>query len=110
MPQGARMAARRVIRDRDRHPSAAKHIVVHGRVQGVGFRESLRYEAEMRGLRGWVRNRREGTVEAVLAGDPTEVDEVVAWARRGPPSARVTTVEVHEIEGHFTSFERLPTA
>jgi acylphosphatase len=97
---------------RDRHVPAyaAKHMVVHGQVQGVGFRESLRYEVEMRGLTGWVRNRREGTVEAVVAGDPREVDEVVAWARRGPPSAHVTGVEVKDVDGRFTVFERLPTA
>jgi acylphosphatase len=92
------------------HGYAAKHLVVHGRVQGVGFRESLRYEAEMRGLTGWVRNRREGTVEAVVAGDAREVEEVVAWARRGPPTAHVTGVEVQDADGRFQTFERLPTA
>lgn len=103
------MPSKNAQRDRPRRAYAAKHLVVRGRVQGVGFRESLRYEAEMRGLTGWVRNRREGTVEAVVAGDPAEVDEVVAWARRGPPSAHVTSLEVHEVEGTFDAFERLPT-
>jgi acylphosphatase len=97
---------------RRRQPAghAAKHLLIQGRVQGVGFRESLRYEAEMRGLTGWVRNRREGTVEAVVAGDAREVEEVVAWARRGPPSAHVTDVQVSDVPGTFDRFERLPTA
>jgi acylphosphatase len=97
-------------RDRKAAAYAAKHLLVHGRVQGVGFRESLRYEAEMRGLTGWVRNRREGTVEAVVAGDPSEVEEVVQWARRGPPSAHVAGVDVKDVDERFTAFERLPTA
>ncbi len=103
------MPSKSASRDRRRPASIAKHLLIHGSVQGVGFRESLRYEAEMRGLTGWVRNRREGTVEAVVAGDPSEVAEIVAWARRGPSSSHVTRVDVKDVEWHFTAFERWPT-
>jgi len=69
-------------------------ITVHGRVQGVGYRYTLQATAEREGVRGWVRNRRDGTVEALLAGDARAVDTVVARAQEGPPSARVTRVDV----------------
>ncbi|MEV8239745.1 acylphosphatase [Microbacterium testaceum] len=69
-------------------------ITVHGRVQGVGFRYALRDEAQRAGVRGWVRNRRDGTVEALLSGDPAIVDDVLAWAHHGPPSAAVERVDV----------------
>jgi len=75
----------------------AKHLVISGRVQGVGFRYSMSEEAERLGVTGWVRNRRDGTVEAVLDGATDAVDAVLAWARRGPRGASVTEVEVTEI-------------
>ncbi|MEV7828012.1 acylphosphatase [Microbacterium enclense] len=68
-------------------------ITVHGRVQGVGFRYALHAAAQRAGARGWVRNRRDGTVEALIAGDATTVDAVIAWAHDGPPSARVDRVD-----------------
>lgn len=71
-------------------------ITVTGRVQGVGFRYALRAEAQRRGTRGWVRNRRDGAVEAVVAGDADAVEGVIAWAHDGPPSARVDDVDVVE--------------
>ncbi len=71
----------------------AVRMVVHGRVQGVWFRESCRQEAEAHGVRGWVTNRDDGAVEAVLAGPAAAVQAVVAWARTGPPAARVERVE-----------------
>jgi acylphosphatase len=74
-------------------PVEALRIVVHGRVQGVFFRDSCRREAERLGVRGWVRNREDGTVEAVLAGRPGALEEMVRWAQEGPPYARVETVE-----------------
>jgi len=87
---------------------------VWGRVQGVGYRESLRAEALRLGVRGWVRNRRDGSVEAVLQGPPEAVEAVLAWARRGPPAARVTQLEVKPASGEFDrlypGFERLPSA
>ena len=91
------------------NPCMAKHLVISGRVQGVGFRYSLAEEAERLRVNGWVRNRRDGTVEAVVDGDPEAVRALVAWARRGPPSARVTGVEISETEGPFARFEMRPT-
>lgn len=88
----------------------AKHLVISGRVQGVGFRYSMAEEAERLGATGWVRNRRDGTVEAVLDGSSEAVDALLAWARRGPPSARVTGVQISEAAGAFERFELRPTA
>ncbi|HZE09988.1 MAG TPA: acylphosphatase, partial [Burkholderiales bacterium] len=70
----------------------AKHLLISGRVQGVGFRYAMGEEAERLGATGWVRNRRDGTVEAAVDGAPEAVDALISWARRGPPSARVTGV------------------
>ena len=69
-------------------------LVVTGRVQGVWYRASMRREAEALGLVGWVRNRADGAVEAEAAGPTNAVDRLVAWARVGPPAARVDAVEV----------------
>ena len=87
----------------------AKHLKISGRVQGVGFRYSMSEEAERLGVTGWVRNRRDGTVEAVIDGAPAAVEEVLAWARRGPRGASVTDVRVNEIPGSFERFELRPT-
>lgn len=70
-------------------------VMVHGRVQGVWYRESCRREATSAGVAGWVRNNPDGTVEAALEGDVTAVEQVLAWMRRGPPSAVVTGVQVN---------------
>ncbi|MCU0804767.1 MAG: acylphosphatase [Burkholderiales bacterium] len=86
-----------------------KLLRIHGRVQGVGYRESLRWEAERRGATGWVRNRRDGTVEAAIDGDPAVIDALIDWCRAGPPAARVTAVDVADIDGPFAGFARLPT-
>lgn len=83
----------------------AKHLTIRGRVQGVGFRESMRWEADRLGATGWVRNRRDGTVEAVVDGGPEAVAALVAWAHRGPASAHVVHVVVTDIEGSFVGFE-----
>jgi acylphosphatase len=88
----------------------AKHLVISGRVQGVGFRYSMAEEAERLGATGWVRNRRDGTVEAVVDGPTGAVDALVAWARRGPPSARVTGILVSETAETFEHFEMRTTA
>jgi acylphosphatase len=88
----------------------AKHLVISGSVQGVGFRYAIAEEAVRLGITGWVRNRRDGTVEAVIDGATDAVDALLAWARRGPPSARVTDVAISEIEGRFERFETRPTA
>ena len=72
----------------------ARQIRVSGRVQGVGYRASLQHEARERGVSGWVRNRSDGSVEALLRGSTEAVEALIAWARRGPPGARVTNVAV----------------
>lgn len=76
-----------------------RHVIVHGRVQGVGFRAFVEDTAERLGLKGWVRNRRDGTVEAVFAGPVQAVTEAIEACRRGPRSARVTKVDASDGEG-----------
>jgi len=71
-------------------------VVVHGRVQGVWFRGSTETEARAAGVCGWVRNRADGSVEAVFEGPVAAVERLVAFCRRGPRHARVEGVEVHE--------------
>lgn len=75
-----------------------RHVVVHGGVQGVFFRDSTRDEAERQGVAGWVRNRDNGAVEAVFEGDPQAVERLVDWCRSGPSSADVESVEADEEE------------
>jgi acylphosphatase len=70
-----------------------RHVIVHGRVQGVGFRAWTETTALRLGLEGWVRNRRDGSVEALLAGTPDTVAAMLALIRRGPPGARVDRIE-----------------
>lgn len=69
-----------------------RHLNIHGRVQGVGYRWSLCAEAQRLGLAGWVRNRRDGSVEALVVGPPEAVDALTLWAERGPSMARVERV------------------
>jgi acylphosphatase len=83
---------------------------IRGQVQGVGYRWSMAEEARERGVHGWVRNRRDGSVEAVLSGSPQAIEQMVAWARRGPRSARVETVDVSAGDGIFATFDLRPTA
>jgi acylphosphatase len=72
--------------------------IVHGRVQGVFFRDTTRRKASSRGVAGWVRNRPDGTVEAVFEGEPDAVEAMLAFCRQGPPGAAVERVEVSEEE------------
>lgn len=88
---------------------ATRRLVIRGRVQGVFYRESMRQEAERLGITGWVCNRRDGTVEAVVQGTPAAVQAMLAWCRRGPEDARVAGVEVQPAEGSFERFETRPT-
>lgn len=90
--------------------AVTRRVVVHGTVQGVGFRESMRREATRLGVTGWVRNRQDGAVEAVVQGALAAVEAIVAWAGHGPPSAEVTSIEVEDAQGDFTRFEQRPTA
>jgi acylphosphatase len=73
-----------------------RRVVVRGRVQGVGYRAWTEDTAILNGLEGWVRNRRDGTVEAVFAGVPQAVDCMIEACRRGPESARVDAIDVQE--------------
>lgn len=92
-------------------PTRTVHIRVDGRVQGVGYRAFVEMNAVDLGLTGWVRNRRDGSVEAVLQGAPETIDEMLALCRKGPPAARVDGVEIiGEGVGAFTHFEVRPTA
>ena len=86
-------------------PGIARRLTISGRVQGVGFRYALADEARARGLSGWVRNRRDGTVEALVAGREAEVEAMIAWARRGPPAARVAEVRVEPATADRADFE-----
>ena len=76
----------------------------------MGYRAGMIDEARRLGVTGWVRNRRDGTVEAVVDGDPAAVDAIVAWARRGPRGAAVTDVAIADTGGTFSDFDWLPTA
>ncbi|HEX8012227.1 MAG TPA: acylphosphatase [Casimicrobiaceae bacterium] len=88
----------------------ARRITIGGRVQGVGFRYALADEARERNLRGWVRNRRDGTVEALVVGPEADVEALIAWARRGPRAARVTGVSVEPaVETAVDAFSITPT-
>jgi acylphosphatase len=86
-----------------------RRLVIRGRVQGVFYRESLRQEATRLGVTGWVCNRRDGTVEAVVQGSADAVDAITRWAQRGPEEARVQAVEVSQAQGDFAAFEKRPT-
>lgn len=86
-----------------------QHVKIFGRVQGVFFRESMSREAQRLGITGWVRNCRDGTVEAVIQGTPAEVAAMIEWARVGPERAQVERVEIGEGRGDYASFERLET-
>ncbi len=69
-------------------------VIVHGFVQGVWFRQSTKDTAERLGVRGWVRNLPDGSVEAVFEGEKKKVEEIVAWCHRGPSGAQVSSVEI----------------
>ena len=74
-----------------------RRVIVQGHVQGVFFRDACECEAARHGVDGWVRNRDDGTVEAVFEGEQALVDELVSWCRQGPNDAEVTRVETfHE--------------
>ena len=86
-----------------------RRLAIRGEVQGVWFRESMRIEAERLGVAGWVANRFDGSVEAVVQGTPEAVDAITRWARRGPERARVDQLQVGEASGDFSRFEKRPT-
>jgi acylphosphatase len=82
------------------------HVIIEGRVQGVFFRYHTQEVALHLGLKGWVKNRRDGRVEAVFEGDKNGVDEVIQWCHQGPLEARVTEVHLHweDYTGEFEDF------
>jgi len=78
--------------------TVAREVRVHGRVQGVFFRDSCRSEADRRGVTGWISNEPDGTVAAHFEGEPADVDAVVDWCRQGSAGAKVQGVDVDEVE------------
>ncbi|WP_332671563.1 acylphosphatase [Aromatoleum sp.] len=97
--------------DHDESEATALRLAVYGRVQGVSYRAGARREALRLGLKGWVRNRHDGSVEALVSGPRSRVDAFVDWARNGPPGARVDRLEVACAEfEEMESFLVRPTA
>ena len=83
------------------------HVIISGRVQGVFFRVETKRAADGFGVLGWVRNRRDGTVEALIEGDRDRVDALLEWCKEGPPHAQVSDVDVdwEAYAGEFTAFD-----
>ena len=98
---------------RANHDMRTRQIRVTGRVQGVGFRDAMLAQAGRLGVHGWVRNRADGSVEALLQGDEPSLERLIAWARRGPPLAQVRALQEAQVEPAFDrpypDFERWPT-
>lgn len=90
----------------------SRRLRIRGLVQGVYYRESMRQRAQELGVTGWVRNRADGSVEAVVQGEAAYVERMIDWARRGPPAARVDAVEIEPANGEpaLAIFEKRPTA
>ena len=80
---------------------------IHGRVQGVFFRDSMRREALRLGVAGWVRNCADGSVEAMVEGDASAVHAIVQWAHHGPERAVVQHIDIEPADGSYTGFEIL---
>ncbi|MEK6594849.1 MAG: acylphosphatase [Pseudomonadota bacterium] len=86
-----------------------RHLQISGRVQGVGFRFHMQRKARELSVTGWVRNRRDGSVEAMTQGTPEAVEAMITWSRRGPGSAVVSAVKIAEGNGEHAQFVTLPT-
>lgn len=88
----------------------AKHLIIKGRVQGVWFRGWTLQSAQALGLVGWVRNRTNGDVEALVQGSRVDVERLIDLAWQGPSAARVDTIEISDVEsGALTSFDQRGT-
>jgi acylphosphatase len=83
---------------------------IRGRVQGVGYRAAMLDKALELGITGWVRNRRDGSVEALVCGSVEAQDAIVQWAHAGPPLAHVESVTATPVEAHFDTFDWKATA
>ncbi|WNJ98223.1 acylphosphatase [Thalassospiraceae bacterium LMO-JJ14] len=91
-------------------PARAVHVYIEGRVQGVWYRGWTVQQAENLGLAGWVRNRRDGRVEAVFCGDTDAIDTMITLCRSGPPLARVDNIIVSQAKADgLGSFDTRPT-
>ncbi len=86
-----------------------KHLSISGKVQGVGFRAAMYREAVRLNVTGWVRNRSDKSVEAVIQGSEKTIAEILTWVKRGPAEAEVERLEVKEADGIFPDFDLLPT-
>ena len=78
-----------------------KHIIISGKVQGVGFRYWLYQAAKQKNIDGWVRNKISGEVEALLIGDDVEIDNLISLCEKGPPSSKVTKIKVQNYQKEF---------
>ena len=88
-----------------------RHLRIHGRVQGVYYRASMVEAARRLGLRGWVRNRHDGSVEALVIGIQAAIDDFIDWAQVGPPKAQVLRIEISVADEEPTDgFEQRPSA
>jgi acylphosphatase len=87
-----------------------RRLVITGIVQGVGFRYAMLAQARLLGVTGWVRNRRDGSVEAVIAGDPAQLEAMLDWSRSGPAGAAVDNLMIEIASGDYQDFELRPTA
>lgn len=87
--------------------NARVKVLVYGLVQGVFFRQSTKEEAEKLKLKGWVKNREDGGVEAIFEGEREKIEKMLEWMKKGPPLARVEKVNVfwEEFKGEFKNFE-----
>jgi acylphosphatase len=81
-----------------------RQLIISGRVQGVGFRNYIEFKARQFHIKGWVRNRRDGSVEAMIQGTPENIEAMIVRAHRGPPQASVTSVTVNEGDGNYMEF------
>ena len=89
-----------------------RRLRIRGQVQGVNLREAMLLRAEQLKVTGWVQNRLDGSVEAIVQGEAFAIDSIVEWARQGPPGARIDSLDVEtaDDEGNYDFFDKKPTA